>query len=117
MRKIVGCHSKVPIESAHRNLETNTIPLDFILASCRLNYLHNIFSRTDDELTKRVYEQQKKDPCKGDWCELVEKDMDNNSIKDMPKQELKNHVRKCVRSAAFSALKYVQSSHTKIKNI
>ena len=92
MRKIVGCHSKVPIEMLY--LETNTVPLDFILASRRINYLHNILSQTDDELTKRVYEQQKKDPCKGDWCELVEKDidmvnldMDYNSIKDMPKQD------------------------------
>ena len=122
MRKIVGCHSKVPIEMLY--LETNTIPLDFILASRRINYLHNIVSKTDDELTKRVYEQQKKDPCKGDWCELVEKDMDmvnldmdKNSIKDMPKQDFKNHVRKFVRSAAFSTLKDVQSSHTKVKNI
>ena len=43
--------------------------------------------------------------------------MDENSIKDMPKKDFKNHVRKCVRSAAFSALKDVQSSHTKVKNI
>ena len=43
MRYIFGAHSKVPIELLY--LETKSIPLDFILASRRINYLHNILTK------------------------------------------------------------------------
>ena len=41
MRKILGAHSKIPIEMLF--LETGTLPIEFILISRRVNYLHNIF--------------------------------------------------------------------------
>ena len=72
IRKIVGAHS--PIEFLH--LETKSIPLDFILASCRINYLHNIVDKPRNELIRRVFEAQQKNQGKGDWCELVKEDMD-----------------------------------------
>ena len=42
-RQIVGSHSKVPIELMY--LETSSIPIEFILASRRLNYLHNVLTK------------------------------------------------------------------------
>ena len=39
MRKILGAHSKIPIEMLF--LETGTLPIEFILISRRVNYLHN----------------------------------------------------------------------------
>ena len=105
-------------------LETNTLPIEFILASRRINYLHNILSKKDDELIKRIYQAQKKDPCKGDWCELVQSDMDmveinmdDNTIRNMSKKVFKAYVKKCVKSAAFQNLRNLQSGHTKVKNI
>ena len=122
MRKIINCHSKVPIEIMY--LETNTLPIEFILASRRINYLHNILSKKNDELIKRIYQAQKKDPCKGDWCELVQSDMDiveinmdDNTIRNMSKKIFKAYVKKCAKSAAFHNLRNLQSGHTKVKNI
>ena len=53
IRKIIGAYSKVPVEFLF--LETSAIPIDFILTSRRLNYLHTILSRGDNELTKKIY--------------------------------------------------------------
>ena len=52
MKKIIGCHSKVPTELLY--LETSSVPIEYIIASRRINYLHNILSKEDHELTKRV---------------------------------------------------------------
>ena len=43
LRQILGAHSKVPVEFLY--LESSGIPIDFILTSRRLNYLHTILSR------------------------------------------------------------------------
>ena len=53
MKKILNVHSKAPIELLY--LETSAIPLNFILAGRRINYLHNILTRDSNELVKRAY--------------------------------------------------------------
>ena len=65
LRKIVGAHSKVPVEFLY--LETSAIPIDFILTSRRLNYLHTILKGGDNEITKKIYFAQKKISKKGDF--------------------------------------------------
>ena len=122
MRKILGTHSKVPSEMLY--LETATIPIEFILASRRINFLHNILIKENTELTKRVYEAQVKNPCKGDWSMLVKEDMvkvgitlTDTEISEMSKPDFKQLVRKAVKNATFISLKVTQSEHTKIQNI
>ena len=58
----------------------------------RLNYLHNILKKPDNELIKRVYEAQKHKPTQGDWIELIrnnfeliEEDFDEDMVKQMSK--------------------------------
>ena len=48
IRSIFKAHSKTPLEFLH--LETGTVPIKFIIASRRLNYLHNILSKPEPEL-------------------------------------------------------------------
>jgi hypothetical protein len=122
MRKIIGAHSKVPIEMLY--LETSAIPIEFVLASRRINYLHNIVSRDASELVRRVYAEQKANPSKGDWCHMVQKDMEmigldmsETQISTMKKHQFKVLVKRCVRNATFNALQKLKVSHTKIKNI
>ena len=43
-------------------------------------YLHNILSREDSELVKRVYVTQRDNPTSGDFVELVKRDLDNIGI-------------------------------------
>jgi hypothetical protein len=39
-------------------------------------YLHNILSREESELVKRVYQAQRDKPTKGDFVELVKADLE-----------------------------------------
>ena len=64
VRKIINSHSKAPVELLY--LETGTVPVEYILASRRLNYFHTIITRNNNELTKQIYTQQKENPVKGD---------------------------------------------------
>jgi hypothetical protein len=122
MRKIIGAHSKVPIELLY--LETSAIPIEFVIASRGINYLHNIVSRDASELVKRVYSEQKANPSKGDWCHMVQRDMEmigldmtEAQISIMKKHQFKLIVKRCVRNATFLALQKLKESHTKIKNM
>ena len=122
MRQITGAHSKVPVEFLY--LETAAIPIDYILASRRVNYLHNILSKQDSELVKRVYIAQTDITVKGDWCDMVKMDMEliglnmtESEIQSMSKNKFKRHVKKCMTTATFSALKLMQADHIKIKHI
>ena len=122
IRQIIGANSKVPVELLF--LETSSTPIDFVLTSRRLNYLHTLLNRSDNELTKKIYMAQKKLPIKGDWAQKVWEDMEKvqlgieeNDIMKIKKSAFKNLVRKQVRTAVFSSLKVTQSSHIKVSAI
>ena len=122
LRKIIGAHSKVPIEFLF--LETGALPIDFILKSRRINYLHTILNRNKNELTHKIYQAQKKDPTKGDWATKVEEDINEiklsikiEEIVGIKKSIFKNLVKKDVKAAAFENLKETQSTHIKINTI
>ena len=100
------------------------LPLRFIVASRRLNYLHNIISKDDNELIKRVFEAQKQQTTKGDWIELIkgdfqliEEQFNEDNIKAMSKNKFKRYIKEKIRKAAFKYLTRLQSSHSKIKHI
>ena len=65
LRTIFKSHSKT--SSAFLHLETGTIPIKYILASRRLNYLYNIIKRKENEVLLRVYNAQKEKALKGDF--------------------------------------------------
>ena len=122
IRQIIGANSKVPVELLF--LETSSTPIDFVLTSRRLNYLHTLLNRSDNELTKKIYKAQQKLPIKGDWAQKVWADMEKvqlgieeNDIIKMKKSSFKNLVRKKVRTAVFCSLKVTQSSHIKVSAI
>ena len=91
MRKIVGAHSKAPIQLLH---------------------MHNIIHKPKNLLIRRVFEAQQKNPCKGDGCELVKEDMDllnididEEAMYGMSKAQFQSIVRKHVIPATFTSLK------------
>ena len=73
MHEIISGHSKVPTEFLY--LEMGALPISNVLISRRLNYLKHILDRPDKELIKRVYQEQKENPTKGDWTEWVKADI------------------------------------------
>jgi hypothetical protein len=120
LRGIVGGHAKLPLAALY--LECGQVPLRFIWASRRIMFLHTILKRDDTELTKKIYSLQKADPLKGDFVDLVEADMkmielnkNDDEIKYMSKQAIKELVKAKV---ANSALKYLLSIKSeKMKNL
>ena len=73
LRGLLSAHSKTPIEALY--LETNSVPLRYIIKNRRIMYLYNILQKEDDELVRRIYEAQKADPSPGDFSELVKEDL------------------------------------------
>ena len=72
LRSLVKGHSKTPIEFLY--LEAGAIPIRYIISSRRLIYHQCILKRNDQELTKRIYSEQKRNPNKGDLAELIRDD-------------------------------------------
>ena len=122
MRKILKAHSKVPTELLY--LETGTIPVEYVIKSRRINYLHTILRRDKKELIARVYNVQKENPSKGDWSSIIKNDMETiglkmseNEIAEIGQTRFKTVVKKLVRNASFKHLQEKKEKHTKIKNI
>ena len=68
-------------------------------------YLQTILKRSNDEITKKVFECQKNNPVKGDWSEMVNRDfsnidmtMDEELIKSESKNQYKLRLKKQIKS-------------------
>ena len=92
LRSLFKSHSKT--STAFLHLETATWPIKFIIASRRLNFLHNILKRNTNEVLLRVYKAQKESPLKGDFAnliktdfELIEETYDENCLASLSKNQ------------------------------
>ena len=74
MKHIIGAQSKVTTELLY--LEPAALPIRYVLASLRTNYLHNILKREPNELVKYVYVAQKESSTMGDWIHVIKEDME-----------------------------------------
>jgi hypothetical protein len=117
LRFICNSHAKTPVEFLY--LETGAIPLSFIISSRRLNYLHTIVTREDEELTKRVYLAQKSNPSPGDFVKLIENDfktigeeMNENFVRNMGKEQFKIFVKNKIKEATLKYLQDKQAGHS-----
>lgn len=122
MRIICNGHAKTPIEFYY--LETGATPLKQIISSRRIMYLHNILSREDSELVKRVYVTQRDNPTSGDFVELVKSDLEDINIEyiekaiiQQSKTQLKLIIKEKLKASVLKKLKDKQSSHSKIRDI
>ena len=118
----MGAHPKTPLEALY--LETGSIPIRFIVACRRILYLHAILHKDENEMIPKIYEAQKIKPSSGDFINLVKNDfetigleMNELEIKQISKQKFKKMIKSKVRDAAFSYLKSLQMSHSKMKDI
>ena len=98
-----GAPISTPIESFY--LETNSIPIRFILMGRRLMYLWTILSRDDSDLVKKVYNTQKLLPIKNDWESQVKQDLQackimlsDDDIKNMKKFTFKSLVKSRIKN-------------------
>ena len=122
MRFIIGAHAKTPSEMLY--LETATIPLRHTISIRRFMYHQTILTRSDDELIKRVYNEQKINPSRGDWiCQLKEdfefigEEFTEESANMNTKTDYKKIIKLKVRAKVFEKLKETQSTHSKVSDI
>ena len=122
LRGILASHSKGPVPALY--MEVAQLPVRFILASRRILYLHNILHRNEKELIKKVYNAQKADPSKGDYCKLVESDMNmidlkltEQEITNISRFEFKTVVRRRTREAAIKYLEEIKETKSKMDGI
>ena len=122
LRQLLMGHSKTPLEALH--LETNTIPIRYILKSRRIMYLHTILQRDANEMVRKVYEAQKSDPSPGDFCQLVSDDckaikldIAEADIAKMSKQRFQTLVKSKIRDAALEYLNKLKQKHTKMDGL
>jgi hypothetical protein len=122
LRGILASHSKGPVPALY--MEVAQLPVRFILASRRILYLHNILHRNEKELIKKVYNAQKADPSKGDYCKLVESDMNmidlkltDQEITNISRFEFKTVVRRRTREAAIKYLEEIKETKSKMDGI
>ena len=122
LRSLFNSHSKT--SSAFLHLETATIPIRYIIASRRINYLHNILTRNENEVVSRVYFAQKAKPLQGDFVKLVESDLqlinlqyNESFFKSMSKNKFKKFIKLKIRNAAFQYLNNERDKKEKVKHI
>ena len=72
LRSLLQCHAKTPLEFLF--LETGSVPIRHLISSRRMIYLQTILRRDDEEVTKRIFKEQQRNPCTGDYVKLIEKD-------------------------------------------
>ena len=122
IKGLVLGHAKIPIPALY--METAQLPLRFILACRRILFLQTILHREPEELIRKVYEAQKSDPTKGDFCELVIGDceliklqLNEDAIRALSRYELKAEVKKRAREAAMRYLSEIKDTKSKMDGI
>ena len=100
------------------------MPIKYIIASRRLNYLHNILARNENELVSRIFSAQFDNPLEGDFVKLIEEDFklinekfNKTLIKSMTKKQFKKWVKSKIEKAAFEFLIEEKVSQSKICDI
>ena len=122
LRALVKGHSKTPLEFLY--LEAGVMPIRFVITARRLIFHQTILKRNDTELTKRIYEEQKRNPSTGDFSELIKEDFklidkvqNDQMIRAISTHAYKSQIKSSVKHAAFKYLKQKLDTHTKVKHI
>ena len=122
LRKILGAPSKTPKEALY--LETGCVPLDYIMKSRRLMYLHHLVRRPKEELIRRFYEAQKCKSSKGDWVLTVMEDakelkidIDEEKLSQTSKEKFRRIIKNKVAELAYESLIRKKNTHSKMENI
>ena len=87
-------------------------------------YFQTILKRSDNEITKRVYNCQKANPVKGYWIELLKKDFldigmekDEEKIQSETKMQYKSQSKKHLQNNMLEVMMNKQEGHTRICDI
>ena len=119
LRQILRAHSKTPIETLY--LEMGVIPFRFHLMKRRILYYYTLMQRSEHELTRKILDEQKKNPLNGDFYKQVQNDMnylniDNNQINILSRESLKTIITCKIKAISFEYLICKAKTHNKVKS-
>ena len=121
-RRVLIVPKSTPIESFY--LELGEIPIGIMIKARIINYLHSILSRDKNGMLYSFFTTQWNSPSKGDWTELVQKDLEDfnipcsfNFILSKSKEASKNLVKRKTKEYAIKVLRKKQDTHSKMKNM
>ena len=122
LRKILNTKYSVPAECLY--LELGCLNISTIIKARRINYLHYLATRKEDEMLERFFLTQWNFPTINDWTEQARKDLDDfgikqdlNQIISKSKYSFKENVKIKAREFAFYSLMERKESHSKVRNI
>ena len=119
LRSLLQCHAKTPLEFLF--LETGSVPIRHLISSRRMIYLQTILRRDDEEVTKRIFKEQQRNPCKGDYAKLIEKDFKDIGISYDEQYIIgpnyKDDIKQKIAETAFIYLVNKQKGHSKVLDI
>ena len=123
LRKVLNVATSCPIEALY--LELGCVPLSYIIQSRRVNYLHHLVTRSENEMLSKFFYTQWNYPAKkNEWTVKVREDLkdidiedDLEKIKKMIKYTLKNLVKKKVMDKTLTDLLDKKRKHKKIAKL
>ena len=121
-RKLFKVTSSCPKESFY--LETGAVPMNIIITSRRLNYLHHLATRSSEEMLYKVFRSQWRNSCRNDWTEQIRKDLDTfglnadlDWVTSMTKLKYKNLFKLKSKEVALNQLIEQKKMHSKMNNL
>ena len=122
LRRIFQSPVSTPVESLF--IESNVLPLRFVVMARRIMYYHTLLQKPDSELAKSVFLAQQKFTVKNDWVIQLKDDLEQcqitlteDEIKNMKKEKFKKFVKEKIRNLSNAYLLDLQQSHSKSGNI
>ena len=121
-RNVFGAIVTTPIESYF--IETNSVPLRYIIMARRIMYYWNILQKDDSELVKKVFVTQRSLVTKNDWVTQLENDLSEcrislseEQIRSMKRDKFKALVKKQIKTVSKEYLINLRSHHSKSQKI
>ena len=100
------------------------LPISVIIKSRRLNYLHYLVSRKENEMLYKFFSAQWKYPVKNDWTEQVKLDLEEFEIssnlewiRSKSKLVFKKLVRSKAKEVALETLNEIKKKHSKMDSL
>ena len=105
-------------------LETNALPIRYILIGRRFMYYWLLLNKADNELAKKVYYTQKQHRCKDDWASEIEDNLNlcniqltESEIQQMKLEDFKQIVKTQIRIKADEYLCSLRDKHSKTEQL
>ena len=122
LRKILQVSKSCP--SIYLYLDLGVAPLKRMIQAKRVMFLQYILTRKDDDLLKKFFLAQCRNPSKNDWCHTVRQDLSElgisnefDDIKKLSKYQLSKLVKSACVEKSFDDLILAQERYSKGKEL